>query len=402
MRNDCAVVATVMSVDPDCSPEIAALTGVSAALAISDIPWDGPVGGVNVGLVDDELVINPTLEQRAVSRLNLTVVSTADLVAMIEAGGDEISDELMFEAIMKAHEVNKEIVAFINEIVAQIGKPKRAFESNDPDPADYEMVKEFCLEDVRRALDTDDKTVRDAALLPIYDAVHEKFDEQFEALLEARPAAAIALCGGWREIYGEALEARGIRLLGAATTLREAKVQRSSGVEAVICQGSEAGGPRENFEDDARAMTGLCSLVPQAARATRLPIIAAGGIASPEQAMGLACMGASAVMLGTALAATEESLAPDAYRDRVRYASPSDSVLTDLFSGRTARILRSPLYDALREAGSTALGGYPLPAAVFEPLLAAAKRCGRSDLSAWPAGQSVGQCAWRRTGRGRR
>ena len=180
MRNDCAVVATVMSVDPDCSPEIAALTGVSAALAISDIPWDGPVGGVNVGLVDDELVINPTLEQRAVSRLNLTVVSTADLVAMIEAGGDEISDELMFEAIMKAHEVNKEIVAFINEIVAQIGKPKRAFESNDPDPADYEMVKEFCLEDVRRALDTDDKTVRDAALLPIYDAVHEKFDEQFE------------------------------------------------------------------------------------------------------------------------------------------------------------------------------------------------------------------------------
>ena len=225
----------------------------------------------------------------------------------------------------------------------------------------------------------------------------ERFDEQFEALLEARPAAAIALCGGWREIYGEALEARGIRLLGAATTLREAKVQRSSGVEAVICQGSEAGGPRENFEDDARAMTGLCSLVPQAARATRLPIIAAGGIASPEQAMGLACMGASAVMLGTALAATEESLAPDAYRDRVRYASPSDSVLTDLFSGRTARILRSPLYDALREAGSTALGGYPLPAAVFEPLLAAAESCGRSDLSAWPAGQSVGQSAWRRT-----
>ena len=100
MRNDCSVVATVMSVDPDCSPEITAMIGVSAAIAISDIPWDGPISGVNVGLVDDEIVINPTLEQREKSKMTVTVASTADLVAMIEAGADEVSDEVMFDAIM--------------------------------------------------------------------------------------------------------------------------------------------------------------------------------------------------------------------------------------------------------------------------------------------------------------
>ena len=180
MRNDCSVVATVMSVDPDCSPEVAAAIGVSAAIAISDIPWDGPISSVKVGLCDGEIVINPTLEQRAVSTLDLTVSSTADLVAMIEAGGDEIPDDVMFDAIMAGHEVNKEIVKFINGIVAEIGKPKFTFESSNPDPAVMAEIEQFCIEDVKKALDTDDKLVRDAALAPIYDAVHEKFDERFE------------------------------------------------------------------------------------------------------------------------------------------------------------------------------------------------------------------------------
>ncbi len=180
LRNDCSVVATVMSVDPDCSPEITAMIGVSAAIAISDIPWDGPISGVNVGLVDGEIVINPTLEQRAVSDLVLTVASTADLVAMIEAGGNEIEDDKMFEAIMAGHEENKKIVQFIQSIVDEIGKPKFAYESSDPDPAIMAEIEEFCIEDVKKALDTDDKNVRDEALLPIYDAVHEKFDERFE------------------------------------------------------------------------------------------------------------------------------------------------------------------------------------------------------------------------------
>ena len=180
MRNDCSVVATVMSVDPDCSPEVAAAIGVSTAIAISDIPWAGPISSVSVGLVDGEIVINPTLEQRAVSDLNLTVSSTEDLVAMIEAGGNEIPDDLMFDCIMAGHEVNKEVVKFINSIVAEIGKPKFEFESNDPDPVIFKEMEDFCIEDVKKALDTDDKLVRDAALLPISNALHEKYDAQFE------------------------------------------------------------------------------------------------------------------------------------------------------------------------------------------------------------------------------
>lgn len=180
LRNDCTVVATVMSVDPDCSPEITAMIGVSAAIAISDIPWDGPISGVNVGLVDGQIVINPTLEQRGKSDLVLTVASTADLVAMIEAGGNEIDDDTMFDAIMAGHEENKKIVKFIQGIVDEVGKPKFAYESSDPDPEIMAEIEAFCIEDVKKALDTDDKLVRDEALRPIYEAVHEKYDERFE------------------------------------------------------------------------------------------------------------------------------------------------------------------------------------------------------------------------------
>ncbi len=180
LRNDCSVVATVMSVDPDCSPEITAMIGVSAAIAISDIPWAGPVSGVNVGLVDGKIVINPNLEERAKTDLVLTVASTADLVAMIEAGANEIDDDTMFDAIMAGHAENQKIVKFIQGIVDEVGKPKFAYESSDPDPAIMEEIEAFCIEDVKKALDTDDKLVRDEALLPIYEAVHEKFDERFE------------------------------------------------------------------------------------------------------------------------------------------------------------------------------------------------------------------------------
>ena len=184
LRNDCSVVATVMSVDPDCSPEITAMIGVSAAIAISDIPWDGPISGVNVGLVDGEIVINPTLEQREKSDLVLTVASTADLVAMIEAGGNEIDDDTMFNAIMAGHEENKKIVKFIQGIVDEIGKPKFEYESSNPDPEIMAEIEDFCIEDVKKALDTDDKLVRDEALLHIYAAVHERFDERFEGCEE--------------------------------------------------------------------------------------------------------------------------------------------------------------------------------------------------------------------------
>ena len=179
MRNDVSVVATVMSVDPDCSPEIAALWGVSTAIAISDIPWDGPVSSVSLGLVDGEYVINPTLEQRGKTEMTVTVASTDSLVAMIEAGANEISNEVMFDGIMFAHEENKKIVEFIKSIVAEIGKEKIAFESNDPSEELYEAIKAFAIEDVKVALDTDDKRIRDERLAPIYDAVHTEFDEKF-------------------------------------------------------------------------------------------------------------------------------------------------------------------------------------------------------------------------------
>ncbi len=179
MRNDVSVVATVMSVDPDCSPEIAALWGVSTAIAISDIPWDGPVSSVSLGLVDGKYVINPTLEERAKTEMTVTVASTDNLVAMIEAGANEISNEVMFDGIMFAHEENKKVVEFIKSIVAEIGKEKIPFESNDPSEELFEAIKAFAIDDVKVALDTDDKRIRDERLLPIYDRVHAEFDEKY-------------------------------------------------------------------------------------------------------------------------------------------------------------------------------------------------------------------------------
>ncbi len=179
MRNDVSVVATVMSVDPDCSPEIAALWGVSTAIAISNIPWDGPVSSVSLGLVDGKYVINPTLEERAKTEMTVTVASTDSLVAMIEAGANEISNEVMFDGIMFAHEENKKIVEFIKGIVAEIGREKIPFESNDPSEELFEAIKAFAIDDVKFALDTDDKRIRDERLLPVYDKVHAEFDEKY-------------------------------------------------------------------------------------------------------------------------------------------------------------------------------------------------------------------------------
>ncbi len=179
MRNDVSIVCTVMSVDHDCPPETTAMIGASIAISISDIPWDGPISGVVVGLVDGEYVINPTAEQEKRSEMHVTVASTADLVAMIEAGANEIDNETMFGGIMAGHEANQQIVEFIKGIQAEIGKPKFAFQSNDPDPVMYEAIKDFAIEDVRYALDTDDKLIRDERLRPVYDKVHEKFDEQY-------------------------------------------------------------------------------------------------------------------------------------------------------------------------------------------------------------------------------
>ncbi len=178
MRNDVGVVMTVLSVDPDNSPEVAGMVAVSIALSISDIPFNGPIAGLSVGLVDGEIVLNPTLEQRERNHLNLTVAGSAEKIVMIEAGADEVDDDTMLEAILKGHEEIKKMVSFISDIQKEIGKPKFEFESQEVDHDLFDEIEAFAAEDVKVALDTNDKNVRDARLQPIIDAIHEKFDDE--------------------------------------------------------------------------------------------------------------------------------------------------------------------------------------------------------------------------------
>ena len=178
MRNDVAIVMTVLAVDPDTQPEILSMIGASVAVTISDIPWNGPIGGISVGLVDGEIVLMPDAEQRAKSDLQLTVASSEKKVVMIEAGANEVDDDTMLKAIMAGHEeINKSIIPFIKEIQAAIGKPKFEFPSMEIDHNLIDALMEEFGDQVKYALDTDDKNIREARLQPIKDAIHEKYDE---------------------------------------------------------------------------------------------------------------------------------------------------------------------------------------------------------------------------------
>ena len=179
LRNDVALTLTVMSVDPDCSPEITAMIGASTALAISDIPWNGPIGGVFMGLVDGKLIVNPTEAEQKKSDLQLTVAASMEKVVMIEAGANEVDDDTMFEAIMKAHEEIKELLGFINAIIDEIGKPKFAYPSCELDHDMFDKVFAFCEKDMMEALDTDDKNIRDEKVVPITDAILAEFGEEY-------------------------------------------------------------------------------------------------------------------------------------------------------------------------------------------------------------------------------
>ena len=174
-RNDVSIMATVMAVDHDCSPEIAALIGTSAALAISDIPWNGPVGAVKMGLVDGELVINPTSEQRKVSDLDVTVVSTGKKVVMIEAGANEVPNDKMFEAIQKAHEENQKQIELINKMVAEIGKPKFDYPHAAFDQELFDDIVANFMDEAKAAMDTDDKNVREQRWNAMIEKWHEKY-----------------------------------------------------------------------------------------------------------------------------------------------------------------------------------------------------------------------------------
>ena len=178
-RNDVSVMCTVMSVDHDCTPEIAALIGTSAALAISDIPWNGPVGALKVGLVDGKLVFNPDSEQRKVSDLDVTVVSTRKKVVMIEAGANEVPNDKMFEAIKSAHEENQKIIALIDRMVAEVGKPKFEYPHADFNQELFDKIVADFMDEAKAAMDTDDKNVREARWNAMIEKWHEKYLEEY-------------------------------------------------------------------------------------------------------------------------------------------------------------------------------------------------------------------------------
>ena len=188
LRNDVNVSLTVMSVDHDCSPEITAMIGASIALSISDIPWNGPIGGVFMGMTEDgKLMVNPTRKQRENSVLELTVAATREKVVMIEAGAKEVSDDDMFNAIMLAHAVIKQLLVFIDHIVEEVGKPKFTYESGELDHDMFDEIFAYVEEDVKAALDTDDKNVRDERMEPIQDKIMDAFLEKYPDLETVYP-----------------------------------------------------------------------------------------------------------------------------------------------------------------------------------------------------------------------
>jgi len=179
LRNDVAIVNTVLSVDQDNSPEIAALLGSSIALSISDIPFNGPVGGVILGLIDGEVIINPTEKQREVSQMYITLAGTRDKIVMIEAGANEVPDEVILDAIKKGHDEIKKIVEFIDGIVKEIGKPKFEYESAEVPEEIFNAVKEYAYSKMREAVLAVDKQVRDKNIEELTKEITEHFAETF-------------------------------------------------------------------------------------------------------------------------------------------------------------------------------------------------------------------------------
>ena len=182
MRNDVSVMATILSVESDNSPEIVAMIGASIAVAISDIPWNGPIAGVHMGLVDGKLIVNPSAAEREASDLNLTVAGSGQKVVMIEAGAREVPEDTMLNAITAAHEEIKNLCAFIGGIVAEVGKPKFEYAKGSFNQAMYDELKDSVLDKIRNALDTDDKNVREARMAQLRDGL-------MPALLEKFPTA---------------------------------------------------------------------------------------------------------------------------------------------------------------------------------------------------------------------
>ena len=178
-RNDVVVTCTVMSLDRDCSPEVTAMIGTSACLAISNIPWAGPIGCLEMGYVDGQIVYNPNQAQKHASQLDLTVAATEGKVIMIEAGAKEIPDEVMYDAIVKAHEEIRKQVALINTMVGEIGKEKMTYDHADFDQELFDKIVSATMDEAKAAMDTDDKNIREERWNALIDRWHELFLEEY-------------------------------------------------------------------------------------------------------------------------------------------------------------------------------------------------------------------------------
>ena len=187
VRNDVTLENLVLSVDQDCSPELTAMLGAAIATCISDIPFDGPISTTQVGLVDGEFVFNPTAAQKEVSELSLTVASTKEKVIMIEAGANEVPEERMIEAIYAAHELNQKVIAFIDQIVAECGKPKHSYESFAVPEELFAAIREIVTpQEMEEAVFTDDKQTREENIRQITDRLEEAFADNEEWLAKLR------------------------------------------------------------------------------------------------------------------------------------------------------------------------------------------------------------------------
>lgn len=299
--------------------------------------------------------------------------------AVCRAGGLGVlaGDELLPEALSNAIDEVRRLAGADARFAVNLRVPPA--KAPTPEGIDCQRRMLAALEDLAADLGLEPNTIEE---LP-------DFDAQFDVLLEKHVPVVSVTFGGLREEYDERLKEAGTVWMGTATTLREAKVLRAAGADLVVVQGIEAGGPRLNFESsDDEAAVGMSVLTTHAARATRLPVIASGGIAEPQQVYGALAAGASAVMVGSALLRTVESTASASFKTVLPLLTDVSMRLTRCFNGRLTRVYPSELVQALDEAGLI-YAPYPLQREVMRPILRAAAQQGRDDLACLPTGQSA-------------
>lgn len=292
----------------------------------------------------------------------------------------------------------EEIVAFANEVKKLTDKPfaiNLTIPWRFPTPAGAFDVFADAISPLLADLGLPDGT--EIPMSESYDFAMAKcpdFREQFAAALSTGPRAMISSSGGFAEEEADQLSDAGILNIGVVTSFREAKVMRAAGCDALIVQGAEASGPRLSFENPDTVQLGLMSLLPAAARATGLPVLAAGGIATAEQVDAVFALGGAGVVVGTALMPTEESGADEAHRYYAVYGKPEDTVMSRVFTGRLSRVVNNALVEALVDYEDKT-AGYPGQWQLMGAVDRQARKLGRTDLTMVSVGQSAGRSNYR-------